>query len=272
MLVLLTGGTGFLGRHVRTALTKRNVNVRLLSRSRPDSLNPNEELILGEIAQTGMKEVQGCDVLLHLAWDSLSNFESEDHLVKVLPEQVAFLREVLSSSIIHIVIAGTCLEYGVRSGRLTENLETEPSVPYAMAKNDLRSWVFEQIPVGVSLTWCRIFYPYGPGQSASSLYSSVMRACGLGTPLHMSHGKQKRDFIRVERLAEILVELAVGKRYRGVVNVGSGIPRSVDELVEEIVSDSGLRLSSVVRDLETPGYEPRDFWASTAVLSQLLEG
>ena len=271
MTVLLTGGTGFVGHHVRTALAKRDVSVRLLSRTHPDSINPNEELIIGEIGQTSKTELRNCDVLLHLAWDSLNDFKSEVHLATVLPDQITFFEKVLNSDFKHIVVAGTCLEYGVQSGSLTERLHPEPSVPYGIAKNDLRSWLFGNLSVGVSLTWCRIFYPFGPGQSASSLYSSVVRACELGIPLHMSHGKQKRDFLRVERVAEILVELSLEKRFSGVVNVGLGVPRSVDELVEEIVRDSGLQLSSVVRDLQTPEYEPHDFWASTELLSRILD-
>jgi dTDP-6-deoxy-L-talose 4-dehydrogenase (NAD+) len=269
--VLLTGGTGFVGRHVRVVLARRNVNVRLVSRTHPGSIHPNEVLTISEIGQISERELQDCEVLLHLAWGSLNDFKSEDHLVKVLPEQITFLGKVLGSGIKHIVVAGTCLEYGARSGKLTEGLLPEPTIPYGIAKNDLRSWMFEHLPIGVSLTWCRIFYPYGPGQSSSSLYTSVIRACELGTPLHMSHGKQKRDFLQVERLAEILVELSVAKRFNGIVNVGSGVPRSVDELVEEIVGSAGLPLKSIVRDLDTPENEPRDFWASTEVLSRLLE-
>jgi dTDP-6-deoxy-L-talose 4-dehydrogenase (NAD+) len=268
--VLLTGGTGFIGQHVRSILARRNVSVRLISRTHPVSINPNEVLIINEIGQISENELQECEVLLHLAWGFLDDFKSEDHLVKVLPEQISFLGKVLKSGIKHIVAAGTCLEYGPRSGKLTEDLLPDPTIPYGMAKNDLRSWMFGQLPIGVSLTWCRIFYPYGPGQSSSSLYSSVIRACESGAPLHMSHGKQRRDFLQVEQLAEILVELSVSKRFNGIVNVGSGVPHSVDELVEKIARSARLPLKSIVRDLRTPDYERRDFWASTEVLSRLL--
>jgi len=270
VVVLLTGGSGFIGRHVRAALSRRKVSVRLLSRTPLTDLSVHESMVIRGIGEVSVEDVQGIDTLIHLAWDCLDDFRSEDHLTKVLPEQINFIKTVCDSSIKHLVIAGTCLEYGPQSGELSELAEIAPSVPYAQAKDELRKFSLLHLSADMSLTWCRIFYPYGPGQSETSLYSAVVRASREGTPLHMSHGKQRRDFIRVERVAEILVELALTRRYSGTVNVASGLPRSVEDLVHSIVNEERLHLSSIIRDLEVPSYEPIDFWASTATLNQVL--
>src|SRR4051812_9888419 len=77
--VLVTGGAGFIGSHVTDLLLKKGYEVRILdcltaqvhglSASRPDYLNNDAELIVGDVgdAQTVARSLKGADAVLHLA-------------------------------------------------------------------------------------------------------------------------------------------------------------------------------------------------------------
>jgi dTDP-6-deoxy-L-talose 4-dehydrogenase (NAD+) len=268
--IFLTGGTGFIGRHVRKVLHDRDIGVTLLSRSNRVEIFENEALLHGDLSVIEPSLLSGITVLIHLAWDGLSDFFSEDHVEKVLPAQREFFDAASRSDLEQLVVAGTCLEYGPHSGALREDFPTHPSVSYARAKDELHQHLRGVLPVEKALTWCRIFYPYGPGQSPTSLYSSVIHAGRTGQPLHMSHGQQRRDFLRVERIAEILVDLSIGISFNGIVNVGSGVPLTVVDLVSRILEEEGLSVTEIIRDLQIPEYEHHDFWANTAMLNRLL--
>ena len=76
--VLITGGAGFIGRHVAEALLARGHRVRVLDalieqvhqgRGRPAELSPDAELVVGDIRDesTLITALKGCDSVVHLA-------------------------------------------------------------------------------------------------------------------------------------------------------------------------------------------------------------
>ena len=58
-----------------------------------------------------------------------------------------------------ITVIGSCYEYGIREGELSENLPSEPTVEYSIAKNLLREYLQElQSNYNFVLKWMRVFY------------------------------------------------------------------------------------------------------------------
>jgi nucleoside-diphosphate-sugar epimerase len=270
MAVLLTGASGFIGGHVRDVLRRRSQPVCLVSRSSVDDLSRGETLLRSSIEDLPDSAFDGFDSLIHLAWDGLNDFRSERHITEILPSQIAFLDRALASGLDRLVVGGTCLEYGRREGELLEESPTQPTIAYAIAKDRLRSHLLERKPSGSVITWCRIFYPFGPGQAASSLYSAILAAALAKSTLHMSHGAQRRDFVRVEWIADRLCRLALDVELHGVVNLSMGRSVSVNELVEVILKEEGLEPIDISRDLAVPEYEAFDFWGSNSKLESAL--
>jgi len=78
--VLVTGGTGYLGRHVVTSLRENGDTPRIMSRSpRPASLLPGTEWVQAHLESgQGIEDaVQSCDVIVHTA-TSLSRARQSD--------------------------------------------------------------------------------------------------------------------------------------------------------------------------------------------------
>lgn len=277
MLVGLSGATGFLGRHVRQDLARRQIETVLVSRRHIDSeeLSSNETVIVCDIAEANadiFQQLRRPSVFIHLAWGGLPNYESAHHIVKELPLQVNFLGRLIDGGLKSLVVTGTCLEYGLQEGRLIESATSTPTVAYGIAKDDLRRYIENRSDRSqFNLTWARLFYLFGEGQASNSLYSSLSSALDSGEKeFKMSEGKQVRDFLDVQIAAKTLVELALLNRDIGVVNVCSGEPVSVNAFVESIILKKNTSINLVRGVVPYPEYEPESFWGSNEKLMDLL--
>jgi dTDP-6-deoxy-L-talose 4-dehydrogenase (NAD+) len=158
------------------------------------------------------------------------------------------------------------------SGELAETRDSDPRNPYGYAKNALRQQLsYLQAQTPFELTWARLFYMYGEGQPASSLYTQFMAAGRRGDfSFKMSRGEQLRDFLHVTSIARLIVDLALLPGGVGVVNICSGQPTSVRSLVEAWRAEQGWEMELERGHYPYPDYEPMAFWGSAARLRAVL--
>ena len=277
MKVALTGGTGFIGQHVRKLLAKSEHEVLLLFRKQAKiiELRANEKFVIADISEDRddwFDYLDQPDVLLHLAWGGLPNYLDNYHVEIELPIQSKFLTKVVASGLPKLVVTGTCYEYGLTSGALVESQETNPNTPYGVAKDHLRKSLSDlRSEFKFELTWARIFYPYGDGQSEMSIYSQLRAAMLNGDQqFKMGNGKQVLDFISVEKVASTLVSLTTGCAGVGLVNIGSGEPQSVLDFVQSQIRALGAQLELLVGALPDRNFESQSFWADETKLLDLL--
>jgi len=279
MKVALTGATGFVGRHVREALERKpTVELTLVSRRpRPPELDGGTgwaTLDIAEAPEDSFVRIGQPDVLIHLAWDGLPNYKLATHFEEEAPRQYRFLKRLAEQGLKRLAVTGTCFEYGMVEGRLSEVLPPAPSNAYGVAKDQLRRELELTLPaLGCDLVWARLFYMFGEGQNASSLYQLVMRACAeRAERFAMSGGEQLRDFLPVETVADHVVALALAPDVSGIVNIGSGRPRSVRAMVESWVNAARHEMKLDLGHYPYPDYEPFAFWAATERLDKLRGG
>jgi dTDP-6-deoxy-L-talose 4-dehydrogenase (NAD+) len=213
------------------------------------------------------------DVLIHLAWSGLPNYGSVIHTSVERPAQIRFLRTLVEQGLSKLVVAGTCMEYGMHEGELTESDAVEPANPYAAAKNALRlemESVRRAMPF--DLTWTRIFYLYGDGQAPTSLYAQMAAADVNGVDLELSSGDQVRDFLPVEVAARALLDLALLEGGHGVVNVCSGRPVSVRDMADSWISEKHWRVRPRYGARPQSPFEPHAFWGNKDKLDRLVGG
>ena len=276
MKVALTGSTGFIGQHVRKFLAKSEHEVFLLVRkhARIVELGANEKFVIADISEdreNWFDYLDQPDVLLHLAWGGLPNYLDNYHVEVELPIQSKFLSKVVASGLPKLVVTGTCYEYGLTSGALVESQETNPNTPYGVAKDGLRKSLSDlRSEFEFELTWARIFYPYGDGQSEASIYSQLRASILNGDQqFKMGSGKQILDFISVEKVASTLVSLSTRCAGVGLVNIGSGEPQSVLGFVQSQIRALGAQIEPLVGALPDRNFESQAFWADSSKLSSL---
>jgi nucleoside-diphosphate-sugar epimerase len=280
MKIAVTGAGGFLGRYVVEALQRLPVEVIAVSR-RSNSPTPlagatgtSVTLDLAQDYRGAFDRMGRPDVLVHLAWGGLPNYRSPDHLTIQLPLHIRFLRTCIEDGLESLIVAGTCLEYGMQEGELHETLPSAPATAYASAKDRLRQALEDaRKSRDFQFTWLRIFYLFGPGQSASSLHSQLRAAVEAGKKsFDMSPGDQQRDFISVDRAAAQIATLALRDQDAGIVNLCSGVPSRVMDQARAWLKSWGASIELVPGVHPYPDYEPHAFWGSRLKLDLLLEG
>ena len=276
MKVAITGATGFIGRHVIASLLAQNVEVVATARMEPKASTSGDSLtfVKFDISDpAGAFESLGePDVLLHLAWGGLPNYRSDTHLLVELPRQIEFLSACSRSGLRRLIVAGTCLEYGMQSGQLHEDLPVEPTTAYGQSKVQLHQYLRKlEDSGGPSLTWLRLFYLYGPGQAPTSLYSQLQSAVASGaSEFPMSPGDQRRDFIAIDAAVEHICTLALMDFASGTVNVCSGVPIDVATHARNLLQSWGSKLPLALGRYPYPDYEPHDFWGDARKLDSMV--
>jgi nucleoside-diphosphate-sugar epimerase len=278
MKIAVTGASGFVGQHVVAELQNRSIPVTLVTRNYsnlPASLaNHNIAIIDIQNSPLDSYELMGSpDVLIHLAWGGLPNYKSFHHFEEELPNQFQFLKRIIKSGLKNLVVTGTCFEYGMQSGSLSEDMRAQPTNPYGFAKDMLRCQLeyLQQIQP-FNLTWARLFYLYGDEQAENSLFPQLRRAVEQGEKFfNMSGGEQLRDYLPVTEVAKYLVSLATMMRDDGIINVCSGKPISVRKLVEDWITKNGWSIDLNLGYYSYPNYEPMAFWGDCHKLDRCLE-
>jgi nucleoside-diphosphate-sugar epimerase len=273
--VLVTGGTGFLGTPCLQALLARGYEVHATSRHAhpigipPEVMHHPADLLSPTDRSALLSRVRPTH-LLHLAWYVAHGkfWEAPENLAWV-SATLALIEEFATHGGTRAVMAGTCIEYDPSHGPCNEF--TTPLVPkslYGICKHSISTIAERYLGnAGVQFAWGRVFFLYGPGETPTRLVPSIARSLLRGEPALCTHGRQVRDFMHVHDAANAFAAL-VDSPVVGAVNIASGEPRPVADLVETLGAASGrpdlIRLGAI----PLAASEPLDFRADVGRLQR----
>ena len=268
MRVLVTGATGFLGRHVIKKLLNNKHEVIALARDEKKAKQfdwySNVNFICQDIhhERPDLKNWGNPKIVMHLVWSGLPNYQSSYHLDENLPAQMRYLKLLLEQGIEKLLVTGTCLEYGMQYGPLSVNMQTFLNNPYAEAKDSLRKWLQNiQEEKKFILQWVRLFYMYGTGQNPNSVLSQLNKAIKNGEKIfNISGGEQLRDYLHVSQVADQLINIVEDSKKQGILQCCSGKPISIRRLVEQHINKRNANIKLNLGYYPYPDYEPMAFW------------
>ncbi len=279
--VLVTGATGFIGNYVVEELLQRNYHVIASSASEATAKQKNWfaktdylplDLKFLKKSENYFRFFGKPDIMIHLSWAGLPNYKDNLHLEQNLPRHKMLLENMIRNGLQDINITGTCFEYGMQEGKLSETMPSLPQNSYAQAKNELRLFIEDlKKSYFFEYKWIRLFYLFGKGQNPKSLLSQLQQALdNQDSSFNMSGGLQTRDYLPVEKVAEYIVDIAVQAKISGIINCCSGIPVTVKQLVQQYLQSRNATIKLNLGYYPYPDYEPMHFWGDNSILSQII--
>ena len=284
MNILVTGASGFIGKHVVNYLLKiKSLNITVTSSNikKLQEIYRKKKLAIipfdiynNEVENLDLYGFFGKpDKLIHLAWRGLPNYGHPFHVTENLPKEYEFISNLVKGGLKDITIAGTCFEYGMQTGELHEEMTTNPLNYYALAKDTLRKMLeILKVNMPFKLKWVRLFYMYGEGQNPNSIIAQLDKAlCEDTVEFNMSGGMQVRDYMHVSKVAENLVNICLQNEIDGTINNCSGTPVKLLDLVNKYLIDRKKSIKLNLGYYPYSIYEPMEFWGNRDKLNRVLK-
>lgn len=254
MRAIVTGVSGFLGRHVADRLVSLGANVHGIARHPNSRTLPQVQLYSGDLIERHFANdlVRGVqpDMIVHLAASKVVQSDAST-LIRENVSAAANLLEAASDvrPIPRVVIASSSLVYGTVGGRLNECIPLSPATPYAASKAAV-----EMIAIAykecrnLPVLRARLFNLIGPGQRdgvaadlAARILDESQDSLGTGT-FNLANAHHQRDFVDVRDAANAIVALADRGPVGSAFNVGSGSSRSVLECAQRLAEAAGVKV------------------------------
>jgi UDP-glucose 4-epimerase len=249
--ILVTGGSGFIGRHVVSELSADGAEVRVVD-LQPHP-NPDVDIVIGDIADPEV---------LSSVFDG--GFESIVHLAAVTsvlrslkqPELTfatnvvgtnALLAAGRAAGVTSLAFASTNAVTGpMKAPKISEAATLEPLTPYGSTKaaGEMLMAAYTA-SYGLRCACIRLTNVYGPGmQAKDSIIARLMRAIRLGTTFEIyGDGRQLRDYVHVTDVVAAMRLALRSEEWAGPTVIGSGTSLSVLEVVDAVREVSGAELT-----------------------------
>lgn len=254
MNVLLIGGSGFIGSHLKDRLSAAGHRVRSLDRVperfRPDP--PNVEHLYGEVGNEALLDdaLVGIDAVLHLAWCTVPKSAEDDPTFDIrsnLELTTEILKGVLRHRVPHMLFfsSGGTVYGPTERAPIPESHATEPISTYGVTKLAAEKYVavFARRH-GFRATILRCSNPYGERQDPRGAQGAItvfLHRAALGEPIRIwGDGEVVRDYVHVEDLASgVIGSLEPDDEPLRVFNLGAGVGASLNEIVAQVRAAAG---------------------------------
>jgi UDP-glucose 4-epimerase len=279
---LVTGGAGFLGSHMVDLLLKKNFKVVVIDNfSGGDIKNlkhnlKNKKIKILKLDIRDFRKIKphfkNIDQVYHFAGkgDIVPSIDYPSDYIKINVDGTQNVFEASrKNNVKNFIYAASSSCYGkIGKYRIKEDNKINIEHPYALSK-----YLGEQLVLNLGKIYnirvnsIRIFNAYGPRVKTTGAYGAVIgiffkqKLCKKPLTI-VGDGKQSRDFIHVKDVVRAFYLINNSKLNNEVFNLGSGCPKTVNELARMISHDK-------IYIPDRPG-EPRHTWANISKIKKKI--
>jgi nucleoside-diphosphate-sugar epimerase len=287
-IVLVTGGAGFIGSHIASALSANGARVRVLDdlstghRENLDEIGGDIDFVQGSVADEQLlaRALENVELIFHeAAIPSVPRSVEAPRNTHIASVDGTFslLLAAKEAGVKRVVYAASSSAYGDQPTLpKSEQMSPDPLSPYAVAKlvGEYYCRVFTRV-YGLETVSLRYFNVFGPRQDPGSQYSGVVSRfisalLNDERPVIYGDGEQSRDFTYIENVVAANLSAASAPNAAGkVINVANGERITLNQLLEELKQLTG-RTDVTAEYRETRVGDVRHSLADITMAQELL--
>lgn len=239
---ILVIGSGFIGSAIIERLELEGHELLIFSKT--FKLGIKSRQVVGDVLNFddfAKTLLWGPQVVINTAWITSQATYTQDSSNSQYA-QFAFLlaNSVSQSNLEHLIVLGTCAEYGPKSRASTAGItKLNPITFYAKQKvvalNFTKKALFQS---KVRLTWARVFQPYGRNQESNRLLPFLIDSLRNGKQVELKDTSSLLDWITSRDVASA-ISWIISHNTPMEIDVGTGIGHTNIELLQSLESIMG---------------------------------
>lgn len=272
MKVVVTGASGYIGRHVVDALIKMHHEVIAVDMINKGINTDATFLSLDIFSDDIYNKLGRPDTCIHMAWKDGFNHASDAHM-GMLSKHYAFIKNMIDGGVKYLSVMGTMHEIGYYEGCVDENTPTNPLSMYGIAKNALReASLLLAEKSNTALMWLRAYYILGDDSNNNSIFTKITQMEHEGkASFPFVSGKNKYDFINVDELAKQIATASTQSEITGTINCCSGKPVSLADKVNEFIEKNHYSIRPDYGKFPERPYDSPAIWGDNTKINLIME-
>ena len=271
--VVIVGGNSSIGQDLLLQLKKKKIKIIPTYRNIKNIKNKYslnwKKLDIRKNKKNFFSYLDYPDIVVNLAWPDIPNYKTRNHF-KTFKIQKRFINNLIKNGLKNFIGIGTCYEYGKINGKISEDYNAKPIIPYAKAKlNLLKSVQILKKKYSFKYSWLRPFFVYGENNKRKTLFTLIKDLEKNKIQKLEIAGKLIRDFVSTKDFNSILSNIILLNREFGIVNICTGRGITIKEFVLKNIKNKENLKKINYKGKNKNDFEGKSFWGDNRKLKKI---